>query len=825
MTAPGRPEIAPGSRDAPAPGMNVEHIGSIEQFKSVAGAALTPGTAETWNQLGSKFQSALDAMSRFQQGFSSDAGSLEQSLQGAAGDRFQAYTTDTVLKRSQAVTQAIAGYPQAMRAIGESITSFQSRVAEIEAEFDARMTKKAGDVAKLVAAGTKLGIEVDGNALMQKSRKKDIDTVVLPQLRRALLDLGSSYESNGGSLTGFDMSAMRAPDVSGQPGNGGQGQAGGQPGGQEQAGEPARDGGLGGQGTDENTGDGADSGTGTGEEQGAEVGTGTDAGGKTGTDAAGGGSDADAGGGAGGSESATSGGAGEGTDGGAGAGAGMGTGAGGGGSAGQGGGGGKSAGQGRGSGKNPGEGTGTGAGMGTGAGKPATTSGQPAENSARRKALDDARTAAGRAIDDLMKKSPQAGTSAAADTRRAALDDAKKAIGTAIDGLTGGDRAGTVTADGPGKGKPATTSAEGSAGTQGDKTGASTVDPAREKALSDAKKAAGDAINGLQKGASADSSGSAGGKEGSGLGKGAAGSGSAGGNSGSTSGGKDGPDPAREKALSDAKKAAADAISALQGGSGDSGKAGGKVPATMAQLSQSSAAGGQGPDAAQPKGDQEARRQAQNAINALQAGSGGSPATTGGTSLAPATGPGHGGSPDAPQSPTGQDSRQQMADDAKRTAQRAIDGLLSGGEPSGKGQTSPLASFLSGAGGHSGGLGSIPGGGGHGPKIGGAVGSPGFDGVTRNSAALAAEAAAVARQGGYDAPGAAPAAQPGSYRGTGGSPGAEPGAGGVPPMMMGGAGVGGRHRDEREHSTWLQADEKDWQEGDTDGSSPTIGRR
>jgi hypothetical protein len=120
-------------------------------------------------------------------------------------------------------------------------------------------------------------------------------------------------------------------------------------------------------------------------------------------------------------------------------------------------------------------------------------------------------------------------------------------------------------------------------------------------------------------------------------------------------------------------------------------------------------------------------------------------------------------------------------------------------------------------------LGGGAGGGGGG---GGLSGGSGLDGVKGGSFPLSAGAAAAqARQQGYELPGG-PAGVPtsaGPNRGVGG-----PGEEGAPPMMPPGAGGGmggaGAQKRERERTTWLQGDHKDWSEDDTGVSSSALGR-
>lgn len=123
-----------------------------------------------------------------------------------------------------------------------------------------------------------------------------------------------------------------------------------------------------------------------------------------------------------------------------------------------------------------------------------------------------------------------------------------------------------------------------------------------------------------------------------------------------------------------------------------------------------------------------------------------------------------------------------------------------------------LSSFLGGGGGAGGGGGDFSGG-------------SGLDGVKGGDFPLSAGAAAAqARQQGFELPGS-PTGVPTSAepnRGVGG-----PGGEGVPPMMPPGAGGGmsaGAQKRERERTTWLQGEQKDWSEDDTGVSSSALGR-
>jgi hypothetical protein len=110
--------------------------------------------------------------------------------------------------------------------------------------------------------------------------------------------------------------------------------------------------------------------------------------------------------------------------------------------------------------------------------------GAPAGDPAGQEALSEAKNAAGKAIDDLTAQSTD-------PKRTEALEAAKQAAQGAIDGLTGA--AGEPAATAPGMaGAPEATAPEATAPGM-----AGGMSPAGQQALSDAKKAAGDAIDGL----------------------------------------------------------------------------------------------------------------------------------------------------------------------------------------------------------------------------------------------------------------------------------------------------------------------------------------
>src|ERR1041384_6173803 len=115
-------EFRVGGAVGGAPSTNVDGITSIAQFKSVAGAALNQGAAESWTTLADAFDASINGLTEFQQDFSSAVQGVKPSFQGWAGDQFQDFANNQILRRSQGVTTALSGYPAALRSIGKSIT-------------------------------------------------------------------------------------------------------------------------------------------------------------------------------------------------------------------------------------------------------------------------------------------------------------------------------------------------------------------------------------------------------------------------------------------------------------------------------------------------------------------------------------------------------------------------------------------------------------------------------------------------------------------------------------------------------------------------------
>jgi hypothetical protein len=196
------------------------------------------------------------------------------------------------------------------------------------------------------------------------------------------------------------------------------------------------------------------------------------------------------------------------------------------------------------------------------------------------------------------------------------------------------------------------------------------------------------------------------------------------------------------------------------------------------------------------QGVRAAQAAAQDAIKSLQSGGG---------SLAGGSGSGGGQKP-GPADPQG-------VRDAQAAAQDAINTLSGGGLDKG----SSLASFLGGAKGGGGGGGGLPGLGG------GGFGGSALDGLAAGGGSSSLDATGLARQQGYDVPGATTASQ--SQSRPAGLPAGEMGAGSpMPPPMMGGGAAGGQGKKERERTTWLQGDPKDWQDDDPCASRSTLGR-
>ncbi|WP_340687956.1 large repetitive protein [Amycolatopsis coloradensis] len=166
----------------------------------------------------------------------------------------------------------------------------------------------------------------------------------------------------------------------------------------------------------------------------------------------------------------------------------------------------------------PGAGAGAGAGVGGGLGSPMP-------------GLADAKKAAGKAIDELGKKTDD-------PKRQQALEDAKKAAEDAIDGLTSPTAPGALTG---GPGEPSADEAKEAVGGAIDDLAKAGDSEARQQALEDAKKAASDAVDGITGGGTGAEMQDAAGKAIDDL-----------------IGGTD--DPERKAALEEAKNAANDAI-------------------------------------------------------------------------------------------------------------------------------------------------------------------------------------------------------------------------------------------------------------------------
>src|SRR5438067_9416070 len=77
-------------------GSGFDQLNSVEEFEQAAGAALNAGTAGQFRSLASAYQSAIDGLKHFQDGFASAAKQLDTEFQGAAGDKFQDFATNQV---------------------------------------------------------------------------------------------------------------------------------------------------------------------------------------------------------------------------------------------------------------------------------------------------------------------------------------------------------------------------------------------------------------------------------------------------------------------------------------------------------------------------------------------------------------------------------------------------------------------------------------------------------------------------------------------------------------------------------------------------------
>ncbi|WP_244162678.1 large repetitive protein [Amycolatopsis regifaucium] len=179
--------------------------------------------------------------------------------------------------------------------------------------------------------------------------------------------------------------------------------------------------------------------------------------------------------------------------------------------------------------------------------------------------LADAKKAAGKAIDELGKKTDD-------PKRKQALDDAKKAAEDAIDGLTSPTAPGDLTG---GPGGPAADDAKEAANGAIDGLAKPDDSATRQQALEDAKKAASDAVDGVLGG------------DGTAAGSGSEAQDAAGKAIDDLIGQTD--DPERKAALEEAKDAASDAIDKLTPDLGDAMQAAGDAIGELAQPGDSEA--------------------------------------------------------------------------------------------------------------------------------------------------------------------------------------------------------------------------------------------
>ncbi|MFD2419614.1 hypothetical protein [Amycolatopsis pigmentata] len=407
-----------------------------------------------------------------------------------------------------------------------------------------------------------------------------------------------------------------------------------------------------------------------------------------------------------------------------------------------------------------------------------------------KKALQDAKNAANKAIDGLSGQTSD-------PTRQKALDDAKQAADKAIGDLTNPSEAPKTSSEGPGQGK--VDAAKDAAGKAIDDLSKPGDSPARQQALDDAKKAAQKAIGDLTDPSQAGNAHGTPGGPGDANGPGSPGSPGSPGDDPTVQHAKDAAgkaidglehntdDPVRKQALEDAKKAVEDAI------------------------------GKTADPAHQGVGD------AMHALDNMPRASDGPPVTSGGPSHDPALEHAKEAADkaiDALGHPGDSPDTQHALADAKHAVDKAIDGLAGDSHqflaPDEHPKAADLAGLAGGAGGGAGGAGA--------GSLGGLT-----DGV-------GVGAKAPAPQGQFDLENSPPgvtAAQSGPAAGPGGQ---LPGnfaanasgmpMGGMPMGGMGGmGGAGAQQNKEREPQIWLQAEKGAWgKDGDDTAQNPVLGR-
>jgi hypothetical protein len=673
-------------------GLDADSIQSLAQFKAMAGDALSPGAPALFDALAVGFNVASDRLFQFRRSFWDETTQMGDAFTGFTGDQFQSFADDVVMKRSQLVQEAISLYSNALLGASKALVFFQAKVAEIEAEFAYRVKEYGKQVVKLADAMATLGEDFDAGTYLSAVIQRDEQNNLLPELRRALLDLSSAYQSTGNSLTDFQSNIV-------SPG-GGAGSGGGQGGGSGAGGSGS---GAGGAGSGTSGRDGVHDLGGLGPKVDPTVAQAQEDARQAAHDAIqrlidetkGDSPEAQA------RREAL---------------------------------------------RQAQEALDNGLGIGGGSGT--TGTGSAVTDPVRRQAMEDARRAATDAINDLERQSGNA------DPRRQeALTRANQIANDAItqlqNGSTGGGTGsgsgagdGTGSGSGAGDGTGAGTGTGAGAGTGGAGAGAGAgaagagaggagagagggsgnrdgrkTDPARQKAMDDARKAASDAIqqlsdmthgnspeaqarrDALKEAQDAINNSLGGGGGGGGAGAGGAGSGKtpsstdpvrqraledarrAAGEAinalGNQPGGGGGSDPSRQQALADANRIANDAINQLQNPSMAGGGGGGSSPATSSD-GPNGAGGGGGNEAARAQAAR-AAQEAKNALSGLTGGGGGSGTMSdgpGGAGGAAGKGAGGGGG--------GNEAARAEAARAAQEAKNAIAGL-SGGAGGGAG--------------------------------------------------------------------------------------------------------------------------------------------
>ncbi|WP_370942284.1 hypothetical protein AB5J62_24545 [Amycolatopsis sp. cg5] len=873
-----------GEYSSSSPALDTTQYGTIEALNGVVSdlvfnsdgshASLSRATvAEAWYELEKDFNKATKRLGDINQEIAKEIKALKDSLAGEAGDALQKYATD-ILNESEELYNTLEGrkYGTAVGNVGHAIQAFAGGWWNIIENSDEK--RKAADKALRAFAATEIALAksvpavnaIQTNLKSQlESMNNQADDALVKDLQGALSALGAQYNTRGGDFVPLKIinGLSKANDSRYTPGVGAPGPttSGGGTSGEGESKNPKLDDipattAEGGTPGEEGGGDGqskdttpaldrepvaTEGGEGAGKQQAYELDD------MPATSTAGGTPGGTSGGTSGGEDTAST----AGLD-----------------SA-------KQAadqaiggltsptgdtGAGTGGGSTGGAGTEGGSAGGTGSGGVGT--GLSPET---QKGLDDAKAAAGQAIDGLSSQTDD-------PARQQALEEAKNAAGQAIDGLS--DPSGAAAG-----GVPAIPTTGGGAGSGG---GTSPEDERRQQALADAKKAADDAIDGLT-----DPAGAAGG--------GTPGIPTTGGGAGS-GGGTSPEDERRKQALADAKKAAGDAIDDLTNPDGlpstESGGPGGGEGAGDVALDKAKEAAGKSIDDLSKPDDsperkealEEAKKAAQKAIDDIGAANGDPEAIQKAKDAAGAAIDDLTGKTDDPQAKQAlQDAKEaadkaigdatkpedpvrvQALEDAKSAADKAIDSLASDGTPEEKaalaeakaavdkaidsaGGPRELEDFLAadrvpvdslgGAGGGAPDLGGGAGGGGV-PDLGGGAGGggmPDLGGVGGGGGVGGAGVPAVAEPavaGQFDTqPGqrGAPAGIPVTASSAGASvdPTAGMGPGGMPMGAggMGGGGAGaGQEGKEREPQIWLQADKGAWDDPDNDRpDSPVLGR-